>query len=179
MNRRLPFLLMTSCLVTIFTFFSALSEAEEDTQSEYSKTELCYMPATELIKLFKSQEISPVDVLQAQIERIEALNPQLIAIAETHYEEALIQAKESEARYQQGNPRPLEGITCGIKDDLEVKGWRSSMGSLILMDAPLSVKDSALITTLRDAGVVMHVQTNVPEFYCNLVTWNYLHGICR
>ena len=144
-----------------------------------SSEELCFMSATELLGLFKTQEISPVDVLKAQIQRIEKYDPKIKAVSEKHFEEAMAQAKESEARYQQGNPRPLEGLTCAMKDDIDVKGWRSTMGSLILQDAPLADEDSALTTILKEAGLVMHMQTNVPEFYCNLVTWNFLYGVCR
>lgn len=162
-------------LLAIFGFLSLTSF----TEAKPSNDELCYMSATELLQLFKTKEISPVDVLKAQIERIEKLNSTINAVTFRHYEEAMAQALESEARYKKGNPRPLEGLTCAIKDDAEVEGWQSMMGSLILKDAPPAHENSALITFLRDAGVVMHVQTNVPEYYCNLVTWNYLFGVCR
>ena len=167
-------------LIGLLAFFlSNTIKTEANVENYYAAEELCYMSATELIQLFKAQLVSPVDVLEAQIERIERLNAHIGAITEKHYAEALEQARASATRYQQGTARPLEGLTCAIKDDLEVKNWRSSMGSLIFEYAPLATEDSALITILRDAGVVMHVQTNVPEFYCNLVTWNKLYGICR
>jgi Asp-tRNA(Asn)/Glu-tRNA(Gln) amidotransferase A subunit family amidase len=140
---------------------------------------LCYMPVAELIQLFKAKVVSPVDLLKAQIERIEMLNPRVNAISERHYVEAVEQASYSAQRYLEGNPRPLEGITCAMKDDLMVKGWRSTMGSLLLKEAPPAEDDSPLTTTMRKAGLVIHIQTNVPEFYCNLVTWNKLTGICR
>lgn len=141
--------------------------------------ELCYLPATELIRLFRAKVLSPVDVLKAQIERIESDDHVFNAVTFKHYQEALTQAKESESRYRNGNPRSLEGLTCALKDDVEVKGWHMTMGSLIRKNVLKSEKDSALTTLLRDAGVIMHIQTNVPEFYCNLVTWNWLFGITR
>ncbi len=147
--------------------------------NKLTQEEVCFLPATELLRLFRAQEISPVDVLKVQIARIEALNPSINAITIKHYKEALVQAKESEKRYQQDNPRPLEGLTCAIKDDVDVKGWRSTMGSLIFKDAKPSKYDSGLTNFLRNAGVIMHIQTNVPEFYCNLVTWNRLFGTTR
>lgn len=146
---------------------------------KFSDEELCYMPVAELLKLFRNKELSPVDVLNAQIRRIKEFNPKINAISYEHYKEALAQAKESEKRYQNGNPRPLEGITCAIKDDIEVKGWKRKMGSLIMKDAPISMNDSPIMSSLRNAGVIMHIQTNVPEYYCNLVTWNLLSGITR
>ncbi len=155
------------------------STIDQEMKTKLTSEELCYLPASTLIGLFKAKKISPVDMLNAQIERINKFNPELNAITATHYEEAMIQAKESEKRYEAGNPRALEGITCAIKDEVDVAGWRTTMGSLILKDAPLAKKDAPLTKLLRDAGVVMHVQTNVPEYYCNLVTWNRLFGICR
>lgn len=148
-------------------------------KTKYSNEELSYLPAVELLEMFKKQEISPVQVLKAQIEQIEKLDGGINAITTKHYDEALKQAKESELRYQNGNPRPLEGITCAIKDDVEVKGWRMTKGSLVRKDALPALKDSPLASLLKDAGVVMHVQTNIPECYCNLVTWNKINGICR
>jgi amidase len=123
--------------------------------------------------------LSPVDVLKAQIARIESHDHVFNAVTCKYYQEALAQAKESERRYRNGNPRLLEGLTCVLKDEVEVKGWRMTMGSLIRKNILKSAKDSALTTLLRDAGIIMHIQTNVPEYYCNLVTWNWLFGISR
>ncbi len=148
-------------------------------ETNLSKEELCYLSAIDLIDLFKKQVISPVDVLKAQIGRIEKFNPIINAVTYKHYEEALQQAKESEKRYKNGTPRLLEGLTCAMKDDLEVKGWVTTMGSLIRKDAVPAIKDSPLTILLKNAGVVMHIQTNVPEYYCNLVTWNFLFGTTR
>lgn len=76
---------------------------------------LCFLPATELLKLFKERKLSPVDVLKAQINKIERENDKIKAVTMKHYEEAMEQARESERRYEEGNPRPLEGITCAVK----------------------------------------------------------------
>src|SRR5690349_3627484 len=96
--------------------FAQLHGAEmKQTQKEPTKEELCFLPAKELIALFKAQVISPVDLLEAQIERIEALNPKLVAITAKHYTDARLQAKESQERYKQGVPLALDGLTCAIK----------------------------------------------------------------
>ena len=144
-----------------------------------NNAELCFMSATELLRRYEAKELSPVDVLQAQIERIEKENPKINAISVKHYDEALAQAKESEKRYLEGNPRPLEGLTCAIKDEVKVKGWCVTMGSLILKDAPAVIEDGAFAERLREMGVIMHMQANVPEFCCNAVTWNRLFGVSR
>lgn len=149
-----------------------------DNKNAFAQEDLCYLPVKELLTLFKAQKISPVDLLKAQIAQIEKYNATINAHTAMHFEEAYIQAHESEKRYKEGTQRPLEGITCAIKDEVDVKGWRTTKGSKIHANDPVSEEDAALITLLRNAGVVMHVQTNIPEYYCNLVTHN-LDGICR
>lgn len=159
----------------LIVFVSSMAHAAHH---KYTNKELCYMPASELLRLYASLEVSPVDVLNAQIERIEKLNPQINAIETKHYQEALAQAQESEQRYRNGNPRALEGITCAMKDDAFTKGWTTTKGTLV-NDHIHPTHDIPFVALLRNAGVVMHVQTIVPEYFCNLVTWNRLQGICR
>lgn len=144
-----------------------------------TQTDLCFLPATELLELFKAKVITPVDLLNAQMAQIKKFNSRINAVTEAHYFDALKQAQESTKRYEDGTARPLEGLTCAIKDEVDVVGWRTTMGTIIRKDAPIATKDAPLTTFLRDAGLVFHVQTNIPEYYCNLVTWNHLFGICR
>lgn len=161
------------CLILCYGTFSSSSS-----KREFTKSELCFMPVRELLQLYSALDVSPVDVLKAQIERIEEFNPQVKAISAKHYAEAFAQARESEKRYREGNPRPLEGITCAIKEDAFTKNWESTKGTLV-PDHICIDKDIPFVASLRDAGVVMHVQTIVPEYFCNLVTWNKLQGVCR
>jgi len=90
--------------------------------AQSTNKDLIYLSATEALQLFKEKKLSPVDVLKAQIERIEALNGKVNCITYKHFDSALEQARESESRYVKGNPRPLEGITTAIKDENEVEG---------------------------------------------------------
>lgn len=166
-------------LSSLFLINPSFASLSTQNSNSLSNEQLCYLSGTELLELFRAKKLSPVTVLKAQIERIEKFNPNINAINGKHYEEALIQAQESERRYQNGTPRPLEGLTCAIKDEVDVKGWRTTMGSVILKQVKSAEKDCPLAQTLREAGVIMHVQTNVPEYYCNLVTWNHLFGITR
>ncbi|UCE64743.1 MAG: amidase [Nitrospirota bacterium] len=130
-----------------------------------SDLELAYMPAEEALKRFKAKKLSPVEVLKEQISRIEALNNKVNCITYKHFDEAMKSAKASEARYVKGTPRALEGVTVAIKDENQVKGWKVTMGSLLLKDAAPSEEDSAIIDFLKRAGAVLHIQTTVPEFY--------------
>ena len=127
--------------------------------------DLCYVSVDALLTLFKAGKTSPVDVLKAQIKRVEAFNPKVNAITYEHFDQALKEARLSEERYRRGEARPLEGITVAIKDEDGRAGWRTTMGSLIFKDAPPAAENSALIDALEAAGAVMPFQTTVPEFY--------------
>lgn len=141
---------------------------------------LCHLPVADLIAAFKAGRLSPVDVLQAQIRRIEKYNPLVNAITYKHFDQAMAEARASEARYRQGTARPLEGITVAIKDEDDRVGWRTTMGSLILKEAPPADENSAIIDALEAAGAVLHIQTTVPEFYlaatASTLAWGTTHN---
>lgn len=143
-----------------------------------SDLELCYMPAFELLERFRARQLSPVDVLKAQIKRHEETNSQVNCVTCTHFDEAMRSVQESERRYQQGDPRPLEGITVGIKDEDGLAGWTVTAGSVPLKDNKLE-HNTPVVDKLIEAGVVMHLQTTVPEFYASACTWSKLWGVTR
>jgi amidase len=144
-----------------------------------SSTALCYAPIADLIVAFKAGKLSPVDLLQAQIKRIEEYNRLVNTITYKHYDQAMADAKASEERYRIGTERPLEGITVALKDENERKGWRVTQGSLIYKDAPPAVESSAIVDALEAAGAVMHIQTTVPEFYLAVAASTYAWGTTR
>jgi Asp-tRNA(Asn)/Glu-tRNA(Gln) amidotransferase A subunit family amidase len=78
-------------------------------------TDLHYLLAAEALRLFRTRQLSPVELVTAVTERAEAVEPVLNAFAETFYEQALDQARASEARYAgRGGPvRPLDGLPGG------------------------------------------------------------------
>ena len=115
--------------------------------------------------MFRAKKASPVDLLKAQIERIEALNSKINCITDAHFDEARKEARESEARYRRGEARPLDGITVAIKDEFARPGWRITQGSLIYKDLPPATENAAIVDLLEAAGAVMPFQTTVPEFY--------------
>ncbi|CAG9273747.1 amidase [Paraburkholderia unamae] len=138
-----------------------------------------WLSATELLARFRTHQLSPVDVLEAQIKRIGIDEGRVGCITVKHFDEARAAANESAARYKAGNPRPLEGITVAVKDEFAVKGWTTTMGSMLLKDAPPEKADNPVIERLRAAGAVFHVQTTVPEFYTWLTTATKLWGVTR
>jgi amidase len=137
---------------------------------------LAYLSAVQARELFTSKQLSPLEVLDAQIAQIEARNPEVNAITYLHLDEARAAARTAERRYAQGDPRPLEGITVGVKDDQLVKGWITTYGSLLFQDYQAS-ENSPMIDKLSAAGAIFSIQTTVPEFMFHAATWSYLWGV--
>ena len=141
--------------------------------------ELCYQPVSALIELFRARKLSPVELLQAQVRRIERYNPAVNAITYRHVEQALAEARVSEQRYRDGTARRLEGITVALKDEDDRAGWRTTMGSLLLKDAPPASENAAIVDALEAAGAVLHIQTTVPEFYLSAIASTRAWGTTR
>ena len=167
-------------------------------KSKFSQEELAYMPAVKLIELFKNGETTPSEVLEAQIARVKKYNGEynvsrrdlakeldtfnagkVNAITFDNFAEARALAKEADERYRNGSARRLEGITVGVKDENEVKGWRVDAASIPLKDSEPSKFDGAMIQKLRDEGAIFVFQTTVPEQYLSPMTWSRLYGVTR
>ncbi len=141
-------------------------------------TNLHYLSATEAIALFRKKELSPVELLQAVIDRAEQMEPQINAFNYTYYDEALTQARQVEQRYMAGTARPLEGIPTAIKSSYAIAGKPSSIGSLVYPDY-IPDLTSPTVQRLLDAGVVVHARTTTPEFTCAGYTWSHRWGVTR
>ena len=143
-------------------------------------TELCYMSATEALAAFKAKQLSPVELMQAVIARIESVNEKINAFTYTHFERALEQAKKAEARYMKPDARPrrLEGIPCAIKDFHPVKGEIMTSGSKINADFRPDTTAPTIERLLR-AGAIMHCRSTSPEFAHSGATHSPLWGITR
>jgi len=143
-------------------------------------SELCYLSAAEALRLFRSRELSPVELMQAVIARAEAVEPTINAFAETFYPSALAQARAAEARYAggAGQPRPLDGLPVAVKEEAPIAGQLNTLGSLPLRDV---VADHTAVFGQRiiDAGGIVHARTTTPEFSCAPVTWTKLWGVTR
>jgi amidase len=137
-----------------------------------------YMQAHRQLELFRTRELSPLDVLKAQIVRFEQVGQIVNAFTHAHFEEALIAARESEARYQRGDARPLEGISIAVKEEYGRRGWKMTAGSTLFKEE-ISRENHPVIDKLLAAGAVLHAQTTAPEFFLIGVTWSILWGVTR
>ncbi len=142
--------------------------------------DLHYLSATEALSSFRARELSPVELVQAVIDRAEKVEPTINAFAQTLYDEALEQARGAEARYAGigGAPRPLEGIPVAVKEEAPIAGQKNTLGSLPLRDV---VADHTAVFAQRiiDAGGIVHARSTTPEFSCAPVTWSKLWGVTR
>ena len=140
--------------------------------------ELCYLPATEALARFRARELSPVELMEAVIDRARRTEPIVNALCHTFYDRALEQARAAERRYADGTARPLEGIALAIKEEEAVQGEPWTQGSLIYADA-IADYTSEFARRHLDAGAIVHARSTAPEFSCAGFTHSRIHGITR
>jgi amidase len=126
--------------------------------------DLTALPATELRRRIGTKEISPVELLEACIARIEAVNPAVNAIAATAYPRARAEAREAAAAVRCGDSLGrLHGLPVGVKDLQDTEGLLTTHGSPLYRDH-VPARDSAQVALVRAAGAIVTAKTNVPEF---------------
>ena len=143
-------------------------------------TDICYLPATKALALFKSRKLSPVDLVQALIARAGRVNPAINCLADRCFDEALEQARRSEARYmaRDAETAPLDGIPLAVKDAQRVAGKRTTQGSLIFKDWVDDHSDP-MIERLQQAGAIILARTTTPEFCLSGITASRIWGVTR
>ena len=126
--------------------------------------EICRLDAVSLTQLIRSKQVSPVEVVEAVIERMQQLEPILHAFCTPTPNLALSTAKQIEAEIVAGNPvGPLAGVPIGIKDLVCTAGIPTVSGSAAYIDF-IPEADDVVVERLKNAGAVILGKTNVPEF---------------
>jgi aspartyl-tRNA(Asn)/glutamyl-tRNA(Gln) amidotransferase subunit A len=142
-------------------------------------SDLCALTASELVDAFRKKTLSPVEVTAAVLKRIEALNPVFNAFNLVS-ENALTEAKASEARWLSGQPKGLlDGVPVSIKDLVLTKGWPTLRGSKSIDPKGPWNDDAPATARLREHGAVLLGKTTTPEFGWKGVTDSPLTGITR
>ncbi|HEY5173322.1 MAG TPA: amidase [Acidimicrobiia bacterium] len=123
--------------------------------------ELVYAGAVEQARLVRRDEVSTRELVEATLERIDALNARLNAYRVVFADRALTEADRADALHAAGEDRPLLGVPVAIKDDADVAGEVTAWGT----DAfgPPKLADSDVVTRLRAAGAIVIGKTHVPE----------------
>ena len=143
-------------------------------------TDVADFSATDLVGLFHSRSLSPVEATQAVLARIDRLNSRLNAYCYVGAEDALSAARASEARWMRGAPLSvLDGVPAAIKDLVLTKGWPTLRGSHTVAPQQPWDTDAPATARLREAGVVLIGKTTTPEFGCKGETNSPKSGITR
>lgn len=136
------------------------------------------MTAEELLGHYARRTLSPVEVVQVVIERVERLNSSLNAFAAMN-PQALAAAGESEARWRAGRPLGLlDGVPCTVKDLVDLAGFPTRRGSRLTDPAPVT-EDAPSVVGLKAAGAVIIGKTTTTEFGWKSPGDCPLHGITR
>jgi aspartyl-tRNA(Asn)/glutamyl-tRNA(Gln) amidotransferase subunit A len=142
--------------------------------------DLHWMSAKELALHYGRRDLSPVEVAEWHLGRIEALDSRLNAFCLTDSDAALAQAEASEARFRDGEPLgPLDGVPIAIKDLLLSKGWPTLRGSLVVDRTQTWDQDAPSVARLREGGAVFLGKTTTPEFGHKATNDSPLTGITR
>jgi Asp-tRNA(Asn)/Glu-tRNA(Gln) amidotransferase A subunit family amidase len=142
--------------------------------------ELVYLSAVETLRLYRSRQVSPVELMTAIIERAEAVEPCINAFVERLFEDALEQARVAEERYAGHGPPPraLEGLPVAVKEEQPIAGCTLSEGSLLYRDNVAEVTHP-VVERIVAAGGIVHARTTTPEFSCAGFTHSKLWGVTR
>jgi aspartyl-tRNA(Asn)/glutamyl-tRNA(Gln) amidotransferase subunit A len=142
-------------------------------------TDIRDLSAQALSAAYRANELSPVEVARAALDRIAAWEPKINAMYVVDSEAALARASESEARWRAGEPlSALDGVPITIKDNIAVKGIPTPVGTAA-GDMTPTATDAPPSARVREAGCVILGKTTMPDFGMLVSGVSSLHGITR
>jgi len=143
-------------------------------------TDLVYLSAVEALELFRSRELSPVELMTAVAEQCDAVDGTVNALTETLFDEALVTAKEAEKAYAAGDytGRPLLGLPVATKEKHAIAGRTLSNG-LSFEARTVSSVSHPVVQRIQAAGGIIHARTTTPEYSCATITHSPLWGVTR
>src|SRR5918996_2597728 len=119
------------------------------------RADIPYLSATELSELIRKREVSPVEAVEAHLERIDLLNDKLNAYITVCRDEALEAAREAEQAITRGDYLgPMHGIPVAVKDQAHTKGIRTTFGSPIFTDF-VPDEDATVMSKLKASGAIL------------------------
>lgn len=138
-------------------------------------SEIINFDATQLADLIRKRELTSVEVVQAHLDRIDAVNPKINAIV-TLNEQALSAAAAADKAISQGATLgPLHGVPFTVKDSLDTAGIATQHGSL-LFAGNTPAKDASSVARMKAAGGIILAKTNLPEFSTYIESDNRVTG---
>jgi len=142
--------------------------------------DLCWLPATELAGLIRRRKVSPLEVVNAILDRIDRLNPHLNAYVTLTADQARRDARAAERALGKRGVTlgPLHGVPFSVKDLVITKGVRTTFGTPLYRDN-VPTEDAPIVARMKAAGGIMLGKTNTPTFGWIGATHNLLYGITR
>ena len=141
--------------------------------------ELHQLSISQVSKLLKKKEVSPVELTKICLDRIEEFNPKLNAFIAVYADDAMKQAKKAEREIARNDYRgKLHGVPLAIKDNIYFEGRVTTMGSKIHKDF-VSDFDATTVIKLRKSGAIFLGKTNMHEYALGATTDNPHYGTCR
>ena len=128
------------------------------------KADIPFLPASQLSQLIHDRTVSPVEAVEAYLDRIDELNPRLHAYLTVCRDEALTAARDAEMALTRGESRgPLHGVPFAVKDQLNTAGIRTTSGTPIFNDF-VPDHDATVVAKLKAAGAILLGKLNMTEF---------------
>jgi amidase len=139
-------------------------------------TDLWRLDATEQARLIRTGAVSSVELTQATLTRVEAVNPKINAIVDLMAEEALESAKAADRKTRAGEELgSLHGVPVTVKINVDVAGRANTNGVVAYKDN-IGKEDNPVVANLKKAGAIIFGRTNTPAFSMRWFTDNALHG---
>jgi amidase len=139
-------------------------------------TDLCFWSATQMARAVKMKKVSPVEIVDAVLARIEKINPKVNAYCTVVPEMAQKAAQQAEAEVmREERVGPLHGVPVSVKDLTPTAGIRTTWGSRIF-EHFIPEEDALVVERLKAAGAIVLGKTNTPEFGAGANTYNALFG---
>jgi amidase len=139
--------------------------------------ELAFAGAARQAEMVRSGEVSPKELVQLSLARIQRLDPELNSFRKVFAEKAMLEAEQAEARVRAGEDRPLLGVPIAIKDEVDVAGEINTHGTDGFSEP--AKEDSEMVRRLREAGAIVIGLTLLPEMAICGFTESATYGVTR
>ena len=136
---------------------------------------LCAQSATQLANLIRAGEVSSEEVVQAHLDRIEEVNPDVNAITVILGESALKAAEQADSASDEDKMRPFHGVPITIKENIDLVGTPTTQGLAVNAEA-MPARNAPIVDRMIAAGAIPIGRTNLPEMGARLDTDNPLRG---
>jgi len=142
-------------------------------------SELWQLSALELAEKIKAGDTSSREVLEAHLERVDAVNPHLNAIVRRLDDEARAAADAADRAVADGDELGVfHGVPCTVKENIDLAGTPTTQGVPVLADAVAPI-DAPTVERMRAAGAIPFARTNLPDLGLRVHTDSSLHGLTR